>query len=142
MEYLRGETLGHRLRRQPCAPAPPQVLHTLWQVASALVAAHSADIVHRDLKPENIMLVADPIAPTGERAKLLDFRNRAFSLPRHPAARDHHGRVLGTPTYMSPEQCRGVGAVGRRAMCTLWGDALSAGRWASALCIGRYWRVD
>lgn len=112
MEYLRGETLGHRLRRQP-APLPlPQVLHTLWQVASALVAAHSADIVHRDLKPENIMLVADPIAPTGERAKLLDFGIARFLAETSGGPATTTGRVLGTPTYMSPEQCRGVGAVG------------------------------
>ncbi len=112
MEYLRGETLGQRLRRQP-APLPlSQVLHTVWQVASALVAAHQAGIVHRDLKPDNIMLVADPIAPTGERAKLLDFGIARFLADSASGPSTTKGRVLGTPTYMSPEQCRGVGVIG------------------------------
>ena len=48
-------------------------LQLAWQVADVLAVAHAQGIVHRDLKPDNLMLVADPIAPGGERVKILDF---------------------------------------------------------------------
>src|SRR6185295_6059797 len=72
MEFLRGEVLGERLRRQPRPPLG-EALRVARQMASVLAAAHGKGIVHRDLKPDNIFLVPDPEAPGGERVKLLDF---------------------------------------------------------------------
>ena len=115
MEYLRGETLGQRCKRLDGQVPLAQALHIIWQVASALVAAHEKGVTHRDLKPDNIMLVPDAVAPTGERAKLLDFgiaRLDEDLQNRDSLTRSH---IMGTPTYMSPEQCRGSGSVGSKS---------------------------
>ncbi|MEM9491585.1 MAG: substrate-binding domain-containing protein, partial [Myxococcota bacterium] len=81
-------------------------------VAGAVGAAHDKGVVHRDLKPDNIFLVPDRTTTAGERIKLLDF-----GIAKLPA--DHrepeealdqntpYGTLLGTPNYMSPEQCTG-----------------------------------
>lgn len=107
MEFLRGESLASRVHRGPlpCSSA----LHIAWQVAEALSAAHAKGIVHRDLKPHNVMLVCDPVAPGGERAKILDFG--IAKLMQEQSQGTATNAVLGTPQYMSPEQCRGAGGV-------------------------------
>ncbi|HET9990803.1 MAG TPA: protein kinase, partial [Kofleriaceae bacterium] len=85
-------------------------------VCNALSLAHGKGIVHRDLKPDNIFVCPDADLPSGERTKLLDFGIAKVSI----AANDDRsatkaGIVMGTPTYMSPEQCKGAGAVDHRA---------------------------
>jgi eukaryotic-like serine/threonine-protein kinase len=90
----------------------------LIQVCDALGEAHDQHIVHRDLKPENIMLVEDRSYPYAERVKVLDFgiakileRDQSPSSDEvdsmAPSALTTVGTVVGTPAYMSPEQCRG-----------------------------------
>ncbi len=115
MEYLRGETLGQRLKRLSGWLPISQVLYVAWQVTSALVAAHEVGITHRDLKPDNIMLVADPISPTGERVKLLDFGIARLANDGSGTRSLTGNSILGTPIYMSPEQCRGIGTVGAKS---------------------------
>lgn len=115
MEYLRGHSLGHRLgelvergERLPLLTA----LQLAFQIADALAVAHAQGIVHRDLKPDNLMLVADPVAPSGERVKLLDFGIAKLTRPSDKAAaKTDTQAVMGTPLYMSPEQCAGAGGV-------------------------------
>jgi eukaryotic-like serine/threonine-protein kinase len=116
MELLDGEPLALRIRRLRCMPVP-QALTIGRQIASALAPAHRAGIVHRDLKPDNIYLVPDGEAASGERVKLLDFGIAKLS-------NDGLGgdvnltstkMVMGSPQYMSPEQCRGSGQVDARA---------------------------
>ena len=115
MEYLSGETLGRRLRRLGGRLGPATVLHLGWQIAAALTAAHEKNIVHRDLKPENIMLVPDPMVQGGERAKLLDFGIAKLAAEaKGTAERTGSEVIMGTPMYMSPEQCRGAGIVDGR----------------------------
>jgi len=81
-------------------------------IAKALDAAHKAGIVHRDLKPENVFLV--PNDEGGFSPKLLDF-GIAKLLPNSQAGdsggqhKTRTGMQMGTPFYMSPEQCRGIG---------------------------------
>lgn len=112
MEYLGGETLGHRLKRLGGRLAPPTVLNIGWQIATALTAAHDKGIIHRDLKPDNIMIVADQMVPGGERAKLLDFGIAKLAADaKGTQARTRTNVIMGTPLYMSPEQCRGAGIV-------------------------------
>lgn len=110
MELLRGESLSRRLFHHRDKPLPiSEVLRITWQIADALRAAHAQGIVHRDIKPDNIMLVPDPIAPGGERVKVLDFG--IAKLAQGAAHFTAINAVMGTPRYMSPEQCRNTSAV-------------------------------
>jgi hypothetical protein len=103
MELLSGEDLGSRLKSGPL----------LWrelgriadQVLSALAVAHRAGIVHRDLKPQNIFLARDDSGE--ERPKILDF---GLSKVRGTTFATTSERLLGTPSYMSPEQADGQAA--------------------------------
>ena len=99
LERLTGESLWSRLARERL-PEDRIVLFAR-QLASALEAAHTVGIVHRDLKPENIFLVPDPEVPGGERLKIIDF---GIAKHEHIHERTATGVVLGTPTYMAPEQ--------------------------------------
>ena len=119
MEFLRGEPLSRRLRQlteQNRRLPVPTALQIAWQVADVLAVAHSRGIVHRDLKPDNLMLVADPIAPGGERVKILDFgiAKLAMGTGQPGGMMTRTGVLMGTPTYMAPEQCRGDMAVDDR----------------------------
>jgi serine/threonine-protein kinase len=112
MEYLRGESLTSRLDRLEAAGQQMEVAQVLQlgaQLADALTAAHEKGIVHRDMKPGNVMLVRDSAVPGGERAKILDFGIAKLS-DRRSRSTDRD-LVIGTPPYMSPEQCRGAGGV-------------------------------
>ena len=115
MEFLHGESLGTRMDRLHAAGKRlplAQVLHISWQVADALAAAHEKRIVHRDLKPDNLMLVKDPVAPGGQRVKVLDFGIAKLAVAG--GKKTDTNAVMGTPVYMSPEQCRGAGEVNDR----------------------------
>jgi eukaryotic-like serine/threonine-protein kinase len=117
MELLEGETLGQRLDR--CGRlAVPAAIDIICQTALGLAVAHGKGITHRDLKPDNLFLVRDPDAPGRDKVKVLDFgiaklRDREG---RTASAHTRNGVLLGTPAYMSPEQCRGLSeAVDHRA---------------------------
>jgi serine/threonine-protein kinase len=114
MEFLEGEPLDRRLQslgRMPVVDA----LRLTRQVATSLAAAHAQNIVHRDLKPENIYLVRDAEVASGERPKLLDFGIAKLS-DEHPGKmKTQAGALMGTPTYMSPEQCRGASELDHRS---------------------------
>ena len=105
MEYLDGETLGSRLRRVGSLSATTAISFTR-QATRALAAAHENNIIHRDLKPDNIFLSPDADVTGGERVKLLDFGTA--KLLENDAALTFSGLLMGTPPYMSPEQCRGA----------------------------------
>ncbi|HEY3802305.1 MAG TPA: serine/threonine-protein kinase [Kofleriaceae bacterium] len=107
MEYLDGEPLSARLHRLVTL-TPSEALRITRQAAGSLAAAHGAGIVHRDLKPDNLFLVRDPEAPGGERTKILDFGVAKLG-EDDPANQKitRAGQIMGTPTYMSPEQANG-----------------------------------
>lgn len=115
MEYLKGDTLADRIQKLKNQIPMYFILQVSWQLADALSAAHSASIVHRDLKPRNVMLVPDPYNPLGERAKLLDFGIAKSSFEPGKSAITRSDVVMGTPMYMSPEQCEGAGKVDDRS---------------------------
>ncbi len=108
MELLKGETLEQRLRQGPLDAE--NALKQCWQIAQALAAAHERDIIHRDVKPGNLMLVPDPLVPGGERVKILDWGIAKLETGQRAGLTASHV-VIGTPTYMSPEQCRGAAEV-------------------------------
>ncbi|MCE9573470.1 MAG: protein kinase, partial [Deltaproteobacteria bacterium] len=114
MELCDGESLAARLKRHGVLPVA-QALATTRQIAGALAAAHKAGIVHRDLKPDNVFLVPDPEVASGERIKLLDFGIAKLAGEQPGMARTQTGALMGTPLYMSPEQCRGAGQVDHRS---------------------------
>jgi serine/threonine protein kinase len=114
MEYLEGEVLLHRLQRLQRL-APIDALRVVRQVAGSLAAAHAAGIVHRDLKPENLFVVRDSEAPGGERVKILDFGIAKLADAREQRMHTRTGLVMGTPVYMSPEQCNDTSKIDHRA---------------------------
>jgi serine/threonine-protein kinase len=104
MELLQGQPfdqfLGDRGRL-----APETALPILRGVARALDAAHAQGIVHRDLKPENVFLVMDDDGTA--QPKLLDFGIAKLLGESSGGHKTRTGTPLGTPSYMSPEQCQG-----------------------------------
>ena len=103
MERLDGRTLADRIQIEG-ALSFTDVIGTLKQVLSALIAAHAKGIIHRDIKPENIFLAERvgcvPIA------KILDF-GISKSADESDLGLTRTGMVMGTPYYMAPEQARG-----------------------------------
>jgi eukaryotic-like serine/threonine-protein kinase len=97
LELLDGGSLAHRLRGT--ALAPKQAAQWMVPLALAMDTAHRAGIVHRDLKSANILFTADGIP------KITDF-GLAKRL-EDDEGQTHTGQVLGTPSYMAPEQARG-----------------------------------
>ena len=114
MELLTGESLAARRRRFGRLDAR-RALALTRQLAGALGAAHDAGIVHRDLKPDNVFIVPDPEVPGGERIKILDFGVAKLASPVGDVSQTQTGSVLGTPVYMSPEQCRNAAELDVRA---------------------------
>lgn len=104
MEYIQGESLAQVLAREPSL-AIERVLSITNQIAGALTAAHSLGIVHRDLKPANIMLTRKK--GENEVVKVLDFGIAKSLTDGNDDKLTQTGFLLGTPTYMSPEQVTG-----------------------------------
>jgi tRNA A-37 threonylcarbamoyl transferase component Bud32 len=96
MEYVAGESLAQALRRG-VRFGPAAACQIVLQVLEALACAHALGVVHRDVKPANILLV------DGGRVKVTDFGVARFG----DAMLTLGGVVVGTPSYMAPEQCRG-----------------------------------
>ena len=103
MEFLSGKTLKHVIREDGPLPLS-RVVDITRQIGDALNAAHQQGVVHRDLKSDNIMLLD---TMTGDHAKVLDFGIAKINEPE--GAVDTNltapNLVIGTPQYMSPEQC-------------------------------------
>ncbi len=104
-ELLEGETVRTRLGAGPIAPS--KVLDYATQIAEGLAAAHAKGIVHRDLKPENVFVTRDG------RVKILDFGLAKLTEPDNRLGTDSEasteesaGHLVGTVSYMSPEQIR------------------------------------
>ncbi len=111
MEYVRGQPLRDWLRAAPRQPAA--IIDMFIEAGNGLVAAHAAGLIHRDFKPENVIVGED------ERPRVLDFGlarsfhdEQAITQPSATTGAlselTRTGAVMGTPSYMSPEQFRGV----------------------------------
>src|SRR4030095_3345894 len=111
MEYVEGETLRQRL--QTTRLEVQETLDFAMQVAAALDTAHRNGIVHRDIKPENVMLREDGLVKVLDfgLAKLTETKGNLrvdTKAPTRAQVRTNPGVVMGTVTYMSPEQARGL----------------------------------
>jgi eukaryotic-like serine/threonine-protein kinase len=112
MEYIIGNTLSELIRCE--SPLPhDRVFAITLQIADALSASHQFGIVHRDLKPDNVMLVTR--GRERDFVKLLDFGIAKLTGKGASTPRTRTGMVIGTPQYMSPEQCEGRGKIDHRA---------------------------
>lgn len=110
MEYIKGRTLAEIIKEeQPFLLT--KTIQVIRQVAGALEEAHKEGMVHRDIKPSNIM-----IDPAG-RAKVTDFG--IAHLARSQTKLTREGSVIGTPEYLSPEQCAGKPVDGRSDIYSL-----------------------
>ncbi|WP_058088333.1 serine/threonine-protein kinase [Aquabacterium parvum] len=109
MELIDGTDLGQHTQPNRLLPLPV-VLRAIARVADALAYAHTRGVTHRDIKPENIM-----IDLPREGVKVMDFGVARLA----DASRTRTGVILGTPTYMSPEQLSGQHVDGRTDLYSL-----------------------
>jgi serine/threonine protein kinase len=109
MEYLKGRDLTHYAQPSNLLPVPV-VLRIAARVGDALAYAHAQGIVHRDVKPANVMTDL-----TGDSVKVADFGIARIA----DASRTRTGMVLGTPSFMSPEQMAGGHVDGRSDVYSL-----------------------
>jgi hypothetical protein len=119
MEFLEGETLAERIERHTVLPWQA-VVRIATQICHSLTEAHGQGLVHRDLKPENVMLMA--VAGDPDFVKVLDFGiAKVQKEPGKPgeASLTETGMIMGTPTYMSPEQAKGDPIDGRSDIYSL-----------------------
>ncbi|MGZ3407804.1 MAG: serine/threonine-protein kinase, partial [Polyangia bacterium] len=104
MEYVPGETLATVLGREK-SMSIQRAVHIATRLAWGLDAAHAAGIIHRDLKPANVILTAD--REVGETPKLIDFGLAKIAAVAGTEQLTRTGQIIGTPSYMSPEQISG-----------------------------------
>ncbi len=130
MEYLEGETLAKRLERTGALPWPV-ACRIARRVSDAIGAAHREGVVHRDVKPDNVFLLSPGVWPAAGEVKVLDFGLAKLLAGNFVGlAGTVQGSLVGSPTYMSPEQCRGE-AIDHRC------DIYSLGCVLFELCAGR-----
>jgi eukaryotic-like serine/threonine-protein kinase len=131
MEYLQGENLSQRLHRVRVLPWQT-ACRIGRQVADAIGAAHDQGIIHRDLKPANVFLLSAADWPAPADVKVLDFGLAKLMAgnPSDPSV-TAEGSIIGSPAFMSPEQCSGAPADHRCDVyslgCLLFETV--AGRW-------------
>jgi eukaryotic-like serine/threonine-protein kinase len=134
MPYVEGRTLRERMQAGPMPLA--EIVGVLRDVARALSFAHRQGVVHRDVKPENVLISGGTAVVTDFGiAKALDRAREAGIGTSSTLTRD--GTSVGTPAYMSPEQCAGDPGVDHRSDLYAWGVMayeLLAGRHPFAHC--------
>ena len=109
MEFIKGHDLTKHIKAPNLLPVP-EVLRYIAEAAEALDYAHTNSVVHRDIKPANMMLLAET-----KTIKLMDFGIARLT----DSSKTKTGMVLGTPSYMSPEQLSGKKVDGRSDLFSL-----------------------
>jgi serine/threonine-protein kinase len=113
LEKLDGESLTARLASSQRLSLD-DALDFITQAGSALTAAHECGVLHRDLKPDNLFLIPDARSPGHLLVKVLDFGIAKLRGEGRPSMQTQAGSLMGTPLYMSPEQCRGSSQIDHR----------------------------
>jgi serine/threonine protein kinase len=114
MELLEGESLSGRIKRLSRLDEK-SAIEIAMQTASGLGAAHAKGIIHRDLKPDNLFVIPEESDAARERVKILDFGIAKLHLMAGDSLKTRTGTLMGTPVYMSPEQCLGTKEVDHRS---------------------------
>jgi serine/threonine protein kinase len=114
MDYLEGECLEERIDRMGPMPVM-EALVIARHIAVGVSVAHAERIVHRDLKPDNVFLLPPAAGSADERIKILDFGIAKLGSITGEQRLTRAGTLIGTPLYMSPEQCQGDREVDARA---------------------------
>jgi TonB family protein len=114
MEYVQGRTLASALDRGERFPFS-SIYDLGSQLARALHYAHSHGVIHRDIKPANILLTAPPGGAPDTMVKITDFGVAKLSNSQITTVQ----QMLGTPAFMSPEQCTGAPLDGRSDLFSL-----------------------
>ncbi|MDQ3181402.1 MAG: serine/threonine protein kinase, partial [Acidobacteriota bacterium] len=108
-EFVKGKTLRDKLKSESLNLS--ETIEIAIQITSALHTAHSSNIIHRDIKPENIMIREDNLVKVVDfgLAKLAVLKSQLFNSesPTYEQIETESGVILGTFSYMSPEQARG-----------------------------------
>ena len=121
MEFLPGHDLARYTKEDALLPLPT-VMGIVFKSAMALDYANKRNVVHRDIKPANVMY-----EPESKQVKLTDFGIARIT----DSSKTKTGMVLGTPSYMSPEQLSGKKVDGR-SICSLWGSCST--KWCRGNC--------
>jgi len=114
MELLEGEALSARIKRLSRLDEK-SAIEIAMQTALGLGAAHAKGITHRDLKPDNLFIIPEPTDAGRERVKILDFGIAKLHKLAGDSLKTRTGTLMGTPVYMSPEQCLGTKEVDHRS---------------------------
>jgi serine/threonine-protein kinase len=104
MEFLEGLDLRQKIKQQRLLGFD-ETYYITRQICAALHAAHAKGIIHRDLKPDNIWIIEGPDG--SEQVKVLDFGIAKLKSTTGMINLTQQGAIVGTPHYMSPEQCQG-----------------------------------
>jgi serine/threonine protein kinase len=106
MELVRGESLRDLLRREGKLETT-RAVPLMRDICAGVGAAHRRGIVHRDIKPDNIIVMPADEDSATERVKVVDFGIAKLRDMAHDSTLTEAGAMVGTPFYMSPEQCKG-----------------------------------
>jgi serine/threonine protein kinase/Flp pilus assembly protein TadD len=106
MELVQGESLRRIIRREGRL-ASSRAIALMRDICAGVGLAHRRNIVHRDLKPDNVLVLPPQEGHEFETAKVVDFGIAKLLESVNDPGLTQSGAVLGTPSYLSPEQCRG-----------------------------------